>query len=213
VTSGDCPNEAAAVADTSLRDDGRLLGDIDGDGAEDPVFLVRTTGEPECSVFLVAETSSGTLSAPAPPDEGGAALGLPALTGLAQIDGLPGLDAYLTVLAGASTEFLAVFSAGSGRLERLDRAGDGSEVLFPSGGSVAHLEASDCHEAGGVVVASAQRINGGWGAEFHYYVREGDSFVADDPSSGITPDPVGKLFRSFPEFRFTPFGSCSTSPE
>jgi hypothetical protein len=201
------------VADGSLRDDGRLLGDVDGDGADDPVFIVRTTGEPDCSVFLVAETAGGTLSAPAPPDEGGAALGLPALTGLAQIDGLPGLDAYVTVLAGASTEFLAVFSAGSGRLERLDRAGAGGESLFPSGGSVAHVEASDCRQQGGVVVATATRVDGGWGARWEYYVREGDSFVPDDPASAITTDPIGRLSRSSPEFRFTPFGSCSTSPE
>jgi hypothetical protein len=212
ITSGVCPGEEDLVADESLRDEGRLEGDVDGDGSHDTIFLVRTRGEPNCSVFLVVETDGGTLSAPAPPNEGSAALGLPSLTGFAQIDGEPGLEVYLTVLAGASTEFLSVFSAATGGLERLDREGGEAGGLFPSGGSVAHLEASDCREEGGVVVSLARQQDGGWAIVSNYYVSNGNSFVPADPSQGITTDPVGRL-RSWSEFRFTPFGSCPTSPE
>ena len=208
VTSGTCEREEELVADESLRDEGRLEGDVDGDGSDDTAFLVRTRGEPDCSVFLVVETAGATLSAPVATEGGSASLGLPSLTGLAQIDGRPGVDIYLTVLAGASTEFLAVYSAGAGQLDRLSRGDGALGDLFPSGGSVAHVEASDCRAEGGIVVAEATRNEPGWSIVSGEYDFDGESFV----QVGESRDQAGRI-RGFVEFGSTPFGSCSTSPE
>lgn len=186
--------------------------DVDGDGTPDEVFLVEADGGPRCSTYLMADTDAATLSTPVPQQEAlTPGIGLPALTGAAQIDKRPGLDVYVTVLSGASTTFLNVFSAGSGRLELLEIENGQYGSLFPSGASVAHAEASDCGSGGNIVVSKAERVEPGWGVRIQYLRFNGRRFVPADPSEAMTTDPIGRLMKSFPEFRATPFGSCPSS--
>ncbi|MCA1706483.1 MAG: hypothetical protein LC808_25745 [Actinobacteria bacterium] len=209
LTSGKCPNEEAVVADPDLRKGGALEGDVDGDGAADEVFLVEAEDKPDCSRFLVVKTGDEVLSTGLEAEGGGLTLGLPFLKGLAQIDGRPGDEVYVTVLTGASTEFLSVFSTGAGKLERLEV--DGSYgPLFPSGASAAHAEATDCRPGEGrIVIEAATRVDPrGWNVTTSYWRFDGKSFVRDG-EAGINTDPVG--IRRDPTFKRTPFGSCPTS--
>jgi hypothetical protein len=206
--SGKCPGEEAIATDPTLRT-GKLEGDVDGDGDRDKVSMAKTKGKPDCSNFLVVETDDEVFSIPLASEGGGIALGIPSLKGLAQIDGRPGVDVYVTMLSGASTEFLSVFSAGGGKLERLDVEGSYGP-LFPSGASVTHAEASDCREGPGkvVIVALNKQDPQGWVGQWSYFRFDGHSFVRD--GEAITTDPIGRIQRN-PEFRHTPFGSCPTS--
>ncbi|MEA2460148.1 MAG: hypothetical protein QOH90_325 [Actinomycetota bacterium] len=208
LTSGDCPGEEQAVADPSLKKGGPLEGDVNGDGASDEVFLVKAKGDPDCSNFLVVDVGSAVFSTPLASEGGGLDLGLPFLKGLAQIDGRPGDEVYATVLTGASTEFLSVFSTGSGKLERLEAEGSYGP-LFPSGASAAHAEATDCRAGKGrIVVETATRTDPiGWNVRWSYFRFDGESFVRDETATST--DPVG--IRRDPTFKHTPFGSCATS--
>lgn len=203
----DCPEHRSVTAGDA---DGRLEGDIDGDGSAEEVFLYRDDdGEPGCEAFLVVGrdgparpvTQEGMISGS----------GLPNLLGMAQIDGRPGLDVIVRLLAGASTEFVGVFSAASGELERLrveDSSGSGD--LFAYGGGVAHLDAVDCDEEGRVIVASAVSEDGeGYTYTRTVYEFEGVALVPVETSESTV---AAEDIRDLPEFAGSPFGSCPSDP-
>jgi hypothetical protein len=209
ISSGRCANEAEVVADQATWRDGRLRGDVDGDGIRDEVFIADGAGEPGCRLFLVARVAGVILSAPIPPQEGApSGLGLPSLSGLAEIDGRPGLDVYLTVLAGASTSFLTVFSAGSGKLSVLDLEGGEFGALFPTGGSAGHAEASDCLHRRVAITKATPARGDRWNAERSFFRLRGDRFVKDEKPPTLLRN---VKLNALPEFRGTPFGNCRTS--
>jgi hypothetical protein len=199
------------VADPSLRVGGSLRGDVDGDGTSDEVFIQHAPGaDPACTYFVAVRTAGTVLSSPIEQAEGGTSLGLPALDSLAQVDGRPGLDVVVTVLAGASTTFYGIFSAGSGRLARMGVTGASDfGPLFPSGGSAGHLEASDC-TPDGMVVVQATPSGSGWAVKRSFYKTRGDVFEFDHAANQT--DVPSTRVSTLPEFKATPFGSCPATP-
>jgi hypothetical protein len=199
----DCP-EQNAVVDGPPR--GSLTGDVTGDGEEEVVSLyLDDDGAPGCEAFL--ELGDGGPVVPVTQEGMSSGPGFPNLVGLAQIDGRPGLDVIVRLLAGASTEFVGVFSAAPGHLERLtveDSSGLGD--LFPYGGGVTHLDGIDCDDDGRVVISSAVSED----AETYTYTRtvyelEGSALVpVETDGSQVT---VAEL-QDIPEFARSPFGSC-----
>lgn len=202
----DCPNHDSV---TRGDPDGRLSGDIDGDGSAEEVLLYRDEeGDPGCEAFLVA----GRNGAVHPVIQEGmtSGSGLPNLLGMAQIDGRPGLDVVVRLLAGASTEFVGVFSAAGGELERLrveDSSGSGD--LFAYGGGVAHLDAIDCDEEGRVIVSSAVSEDGdGYTYTRTVYEYDGGALVPVETSEVVV---AAEDIPDLPEFAGSPFGSCPSA--
>jgi hypothetical protein len=186
-----------------------LEGDVDGDGSDDSVsIVVDPDGDPGCQAFIVMETAAGTASAPIDQEGMSLDLGFPALVTLVQIDGVPGLDVVVNLVAGASTQFAGVFTFSDGAPQRL-RFDQPTEFgdLFPTGGSTGHLEASDCVGPGAIVISQAVP------REDEYKVTRTAYVVVDGrltpQEEGVTTArlPLEHLDR-FPEFRASPFGSC-----
>jgi hypothetical protein len=192
-----------------------LVGDVDGDAADDVVTVaIDPSGEPGCQSFIVAETAGGNLVAPTDPD--GLTLGFePHLQGLVQADGRPGSEIVAQVLAGASTQFTAMFTVRDGKLERVRvepvvAFGDISD-LFPYGGSVGHMEASNCTADGRIVVSVATPAGGS--GERYEVVRVFLRFEGSDLVQDAVTKEVVSVFKidELPEYRSSPFGSCPTS--
>lgn len=179
-----------------------LAGDVDGDGAPDRVVIAPATGE--CPPVLVVVSARRALSIPIEEEVSGP--GLPRLMGLLEIGDGDGAEVVVVLGAGASTEFFGVFTVVNNELDRLrirgpSRFGD----LFPSGGSVGHMDASDCADDGRVVISSAVPNGDRYLVERRFY--EVDREVLRWTGRGdrlVDLDDLG----SIPEFGSTPFGSC-----
>lgn len=186
-----------------------LSGDIDGDGAADRVrLLVDRGGKAGCAAFVVAETETGSLAAAIAEPELTFELGLPALAGLVDVDGRPGAEVLVTILAGASTQFAGLFTAGGDELERVTVAPGvtGYGDLLPSGGSVGHLEATGCgREPGSVVVSTAIARNRG------YRLTREVLLFRDARLEPATIERISVSARelgAYPEFQGALFGNC-----
>lgn len=207
--------DASDPALLSGQTQGRLTGDVDGDGTDDEVSVaLDPSGEPGCRSFIVVETSSGTFVAPTDPD--GSMAGFePQLRALVQADDQPGSEIVAQVLAGASTQFIAMFTLHDGALARVsvEPVGAFGDIadLFPYGGSVGHMEASDC-AADGRIVISAATPAGGSGERYEVqrvFLRfEGSELIQDEVEKQVVS--VFKI-EELPEYRSSPFGSCPTS--
>ena len=214
----DCPNEVSVREDGSLREPGRLQGDVDGDGASDTVYLALDPGaEPGCQAFVVAETAGGLRSAPVWEAGAEMSVGRPQLLGLAELNGAPGADVIVQELAGASSQFAGVLVVEDGSLVRLTRPeSDGETIgperhLFAYGGSVGHLEAVDCDGEGRIVTSVAvPDVRSGDVGDMYEVTREvlaaeGAALrVVDRERTRVAPTEVAEL----PEYRNSPFGSC-----
>ena len=150
----DCPNQEAAVAGS--RTQGSRAGDIDGDGSDDMVYLaVDQNGPQGCRAFVVADTEGGRLAEEISDPDISVDLGLPTVESITPVDGRPGAEIVVRILAGASTLFVGLFTVHEGELERVQVAGQPQYGnLFPSGGSVGHLEGSDC-SGDGIMISLA----------------------------------------------------------
>lgn len=136
----------------------------------------------------------------------------PSVSGLANIDGRDGSEVIVRLISGASTEFYVAFSAAGGRLEGLTVQGGEFGDLFPSGGSVGHLQQTDCRDAGSIVVATAVPQGDRYLLRRAVFDFDGKTFsrnaaastkelvAADDLASGAVPE-----FASG-----APFSSCPT---
>ena len=207
LTSGSCPDEEIVAAKGPDKGVETSEADVNGDGSEDLIFLAEAEGPSGCTDFLVVETDDATFSAPVQA-EGGGALGLPSIDGAAEIDDRPGADIYVTVLAGASTAFLTVFSVAGGKLVSLDiEDPKRADPFFPTGGSVGHLEGSDCVAEGVVSVATAVPRGGRYVVERTDYRRSGDSFVPAEEIREREVLPASRL-EEIPELARSPFGGC-----
>ncbi len=204
-----CPEELAEAA----LAEGAVEGSIDGDESVDRAFLLDDdSAEGECKLLLVVESGAGgTFAAPIVGAEPGT--GPVAIRHLALIDERPGAEIVVRMLTGASTEFFAVFSLGSGVLQRLeiddpDPYGD----LFPSGGSVGHLEASDCvsksGEEGSVVMSLATPRGDGYELVRTFYASNDGVLALDNTERERLADPQD--LEAFQEFFGSPFGTCES---
>lgn len=211
LVSGNCPNEAAVASNSLDRVSGPLIGDVDGDATPERIYLaVDDTGSPGCQAFVVV---SGTAISSAPVADWDPAAGLPApsLNRLVQIDGRPGAEVVVNLAAGASTQFVGVFSVAGGSFERLttDRRADPSIPAdeFAFGGSVGHLDAVDCTTDGDVVVSSAVPKGARYQVERRFYSPRGAALDLDDAKTQ-RPEVAASAIDRFPEFASSPFGSC-----
>jgi hypothetical protein len=186
-----------------------LSGDIDGDGAADRVrLLVDRRGRAGCAAFVVADTETGELAAAIAEPELTFELGLPALAGLVDVDGRPGAEVLVTILAGASTQFAGLFTARGDELERVTVAPGvtGYGDLFPSGGSVGHLEATGCgREPGSVVVSTAIARNHGYRLTREVLLFR-DARLERDTTERLSVS--AQDLGSYPEFQSALFGNC-----
>jgi hypothetical protein len=137
-----------------------FVGDVDGDGARDRVFVsVDSSARPRCALHLVVRLRRGralTARLDPPVLEPGVIRQLPwpRVAALAEIDRRRGAEIVVTVDEGASTVFLAVFTVRRRRLIRMRLPG--LEQAFPALGSVMHFSGVDCvgERRSGVVVST-----------------------------------------------------------
>ncbi len=137
-------------------------------------------------------------------------LAQPRLNSLAMIDAEPGAEILVDLEQGASTQFVGIFTMHSGDLVRVRFQGEGAPPdLFPYGGSVGHIEASECgEEPGTVVVSVATPLRDRYEVKRSVYRFEGAELIPDGGASErvvVAPDEIQEL----PEFASSPFGSCA----
>ncbi|HEU4480842.1 MAG TPA: hypothetical protein VFS18_03075 [Actinomycetota bacterium] len=203
-----CPDQEDTVTDPAAREGGSLSADVDDDGVSDEIFLVVDEGGPEgCRVFLVGELADGVH--PLPLDHELLTLegARPRLVMVGQIDGTGGADVVVMLHAGASTEFEGVFAFDRGRWMQRGTKGSEAGDLFPYGGSVTHLEASDCGRPGTIVVTSAFTQGDRYVVEERAFVFNGRDFVLDPSSKDVSEVGLEEI-DSVEAFSTPPFGSC-----
>lgn len=212
VTVGEtrCGNLAAAF-ERGARFGGELRGDVTGDGTDDDVYLLRDTqGEPGCTDLLFVETEEAVLASELS-DGRQYALVQPRLTGLASIDRRPGVEIVVDLEQGASTQFVGLFTAVEGDLERVRLPDEGGLAdLFPYGGSVGHIEASDCGGNGTVVVSIATPNRDEYEVQRSVYRFQGAELLIDQKASEKIRVAAEEI-QDLPEYRSPPFGSCAQS--
>lgn len=210
ISSHRCRNAPAVAVDSEAARPGRLAGDVDGDGSTDQVRLaVDPRARPGCRAFVVVRTAGGRLVAPIEERDLQTALGFPALDSLVGVDDRAGDEIVVRVTAGASTEFAGLFTIVDGELRRVRLDGPHGS-LFPSGGSAAHLEASNCGPDGQVVIATATARDGNYVVERRFYLFDGVRLVKNDSRTErhrVSPDELASL----PEFRTPPFSLCAAT--
>lgn len=213
-----CPNQETVIADSSLRQPGRLTGDLEDDGVADEVFLaVDESAEQGCKAFIVVDSEGAVRSAPIELPDIPFELGFPRLISMPLINQAPGAEIVVGVAAGASTQFAAVYTVVDSAIVPVLREGTTAlqESLLAFGGSVGHQEAFDCAPEigpGVVVVSSAEPVGGG--ARFRYVrnffvAQEPDVFV-EEPSLRESGTVRFDRFDTLHEFPNAPFGSCPT---
>jgi hypothetical protein len=163
-----------------------------------------------CQAFLVVEGSGeGAVLAIEAFDR---AYGLPQprLNTLAEVDTAPGSEVVIDLVAGASTQFVGLFTMAGGELARVEVEGDEfpTDDLFPYGGSVGHVEASDCAGAAGTIVISSATPRGDDYQVTRRFFRFRGSTPRAEPSSTERDRATLEELGRFPEYRSSPFGGC-----
>lgn len=208
-----CPGETEIIGSEENRLPGELEGDVDGDGAPDQISLFDGEGEPGCEAFLTVRTGNSIVSTPVADDSFSLEGRLPSLVGAAQIDGQEGNEVIVRLLTGASTEFLGLFSMGGGDLRRVTVQKGEFGNVFPSGGSVGHLEQSDCgDDPGSILIVTAVAQGDTYLVRRAAYNFTAGAFVPDANASGKRSVPLEDLGTdAVPELSSgAPFGSCPT---
>jgi hypothetical protein len=206
-----CPNEAEVTSDPSARIGGSLHGDVDGDSRPDDVSLAfDDTGALGCQAFLVVEGSVGVAVLAIESFDRAFGLPQPRLNTLAEVDTAPGREVVVDLVAGASTQFVGLFTVAGGELARVEVEGDEfpTDDLFPYGGSVGHVDASDCaKEAGMIVVSSATPRSDDYQVIRRFFSFQGSTPRVELSSTERDRVALDELGR-FPEYRSSPFGGC-----
>lgn len=210
----DCPNEVDSVA-SGERAGGEVSGDVDGDGSDDLVYVVRdANGPPGCQTFLVAETAAATLSTATEDPGVSYSLQAPRVNSLVQVDGKDGLEVLVDLEQGAATQFLGMFTVAGGSLVKV-RIGGGSAYgdLFPYGGSVGHIEASNCTKEKGadLLIAIATANVTDYTIRTVLYEMQGTT-LQPLPLNEQPPIATGPDVEASEGFDSSPFGDCPTSP-
>jgi hypothetical protein len=207
-----CPNQGRVTSDPSARIGGSLEGDLDGDGGAEEVSLAFDEGGAHgCQAFVVVDGPE--LAKAIALDGFDPALGLPQprLHGLAEVDTVPGSEVIVDLVAGAATQFVGLFTMSGGKLARVVVEGDEfpADDLFPYGGSVGHVEASDCTQDPGTVVVSIATPRGeDYRVTRRFFTVEGASprmVLASTERKRVAFEELGR----FPEYVSSPFGACS----
>jgi hypothetical protein len=206
-----CGNESTVAEDPASLRRGRIAGDVDGDGSTDRVSLsVDAHARPGCRAFVVVQTAEARLIAPIEERDLQVDLGFPVLDSLVGVDDRTGGEIVVRITAGASTEFAGLFTVVDNALERVQLNGPHGN-LFPSGGSVGHLEASNCGPDGAVVISTATARGRRYVLERRFYSFEKTTLVENESLTQrrrISPDALA----SFPEFGAPPFSLCRPLP-
>lgn len=210
----DCPNASEAVA-SGERVGGEVSGDVDGDGSEDVVYVVRDPNGPAgCQTFLVVEASDVTLSTVTEDPGVSYALQTPRVNSLVQVDGEGGLEVLVDLEQGAATQFLGMFTIANGTLMKV-RIGGGSAYgdLFPYGGSVGRLEASNCagEKGADLLIAMATANATDYTIRTVLYEMQGAT-LQPLPRNEQPPIVTGADVAASEGFDSSPFGDCLTSP-
>jgi len=208
--STSCSNEEDLGTDESAHK-GELRGDVTGDGEADDVFIaVDEKAELGCRALLFVSSADSISAASLDGGDTDLGLGLPALEGIKQVDGVGGGDLVVNMAAGASTLFAGVFVFADGGLEQIRIEGSQPPVenLVAHGGGVAQLSAANCGDDGGVLVSTAIAEGRRYRVDRHTYEFD-DGVLARDPARDETrrvrPQSIP---LSFPEFAGPPFSSC-----
>jgi hypothetical protein len=156
-----------------------FVGDVDGDGAPDRVFVsVDADARPRCALHLVVVPRSGRplLARLRPPALDRYSLrtsGWPRVVELVDIDERPGAEIVFTDHAGASTAFLGVFTVRRGRLVGMRLPPGSGNVFAVSPGP--YFGSVDC--IGGLVVSTTAELRGAWVlVDRRFYRVTGDAF-------------------------------------
>jgi hypothetical protein len=210
-TASRCPNEGEVTSDPSARIGGSLHGDVDGDGNPDDVSLAfDESGALGCQAFLVVEGSDESSVLAIESFDRAFGLPQPRLNTLAEVDTVPGSEVAVDLVAGASTQFVGLFTMTGGELARVEVRGDEfpTDDLFPYGGSVGHVEASDCAEAAGTIVISSAMPRG----DDYQVTRRFFSFQGTTPRVELSSTERDRVafedLGRFPEYGSSPFGGC-----
>jgi hypothetical protein len=210
-TASGCSNEAEITSDPSARTGGSLHGDVDGDGSPDDVSLAfDDTGALGCQAFLVVEGSGNSEVLAIESFDRAFGLPQPRLNTVAEVDTVPGSEVAVDLVAGASTQFVGLFTMTGGELARVEVEGDEfpADDLFPYGGSVGHVEASDCAGAPGRIVISTATPRGDDYQVTRRFFRFRGSTPRVEPSSTKRNRVAFEELGRFPEYRSSPFGGC-----
>ena len=210
-TVSGCPNEADVTSDPSARTGGSLRGDVDGDGSPDDVSLAfDDTGALGCQAFLVVERSGESAVLAIESFDRAFGLPQPRLNRLAEVDSAPGSEVAVDLVAGASTQFVGLFTMTGGELARVEVEGDEfpADDLFPYGGSVGHVDASDCAGAPGTIVISTATPRGDDYQVTRRFFRFRGSTPRVEASSTERDRVAFEELGRFPEYRNSPFGGC-----
>jgi hypothetical protein len=206
-----CPDEEEVTSDPSARIGGRLDGDVDGNGSPDEVSLAFDDNAARgCQAFLIVEGPDETGVLAIESFDRAYGLPQPRLNTLAEVDSVPGGEVVVDLVAGASTQFVGLFTMTGGGLARVVVAGDEfpADDLFPYGGSVGHLEASNCAgDAGTVVISTATPRGDHYQVTRRFFSFEGSTPRLEPTSTereGVALEDLGQ----FPEYGSSPFGGC-----
>ena len=206
----DCPNQDEVVSTPEALRPGRMTGDVDGDGADDTLLLAVDPDSPQgCRAFIVVETATGPLVEEISDPDISFDLGLPTIDGVVPVDGRPGDEIVVRILTGASTLFVGLFTVLDGELERVEVTGEEAQYgnLFPSGGSVGHMEGSDCAELG-IVVSLALPKGARYEVTRTHYTFSGTRLEPAATESAVVA--AGRLDK-YPEFGGPPFSFCTSA--
>jgi hypothetical protein len=207
VSQTGCPNEARATRRGLIP--AGLRGDVDGDGRRDRIRLaVDQTGPDGCRAFLVRTDRGEREVAAIDEPRMSFDLGLPTLDSARPIDDEPGDEIVVTLVSGTSTQFYGMFTAAANGLVRITIEEGPHGDLFPYGGSIEHLESSDCSDdPPGLVISGAVPRGDDFEIRRSFYSFEGHRLKALEEASQDAVVPFEELV-SFPEFGQAPFANC-----
>jgi hypothetical protein len=209
--AAECPNQAEVTSDPSARIGGSLRGDVDGDGGQDEVSLAFDQKAAQgCQAFLVVEGGDETHVLAIQSFDSAYGLPQPRLNALTDVDPVPGSEIVVDLVAGASTQFVGLFTLTGGALARVRIEDYVSPVadLFPYGGSVGHLEASNCADDTGMVVISTATPKGADYRVTRRFFRFEGLTLRGEPSATERERVALEDLDRFPEYESSPFGGC-----
>jgi hypothetical protein len=195
--------------DAAIQRDRAGSGDIDGHGGPDPIFVVADEqGAPGCAGFVVVDLGTEPVSAAVSLPEIDPRFGFPSFNSTADINDLPGEEVVVNVMAGASTQFVSVYTFDGAALVEVsfEKAVGETAGVFGFGGSVGHVEAVDCVPDSRVVVSSATPKGRRYALSRLFLDPRGAVWSAVGAERSI-----GSLRQvtNNPEFAGSPFLNCS----
>jgi hypothetical protein len=197
------------------------MGDVDGDGSADRVFLVQRRSAPdECNTFLVAETARGTIVARLRPlFVWNADIPVPRLLALAEIDRKSGAEVVIDVWDGASSMNVAVFTVRNESLRRMSirapRSDDVFENFSSAGAGKGNVDCVGGQRSGVVVDTTTGMLQKRTATVVRrFYVVVGSDFVPEPTKTTRERVPVRQLDGRYPELNAVDdpgvFPSCGT---